>query len=88
LGTPVENGKQKVEVNGKSYLLEPAVRADFALVQAFLADYLGNLSYALTAPQLQSSHRNGGGDRHRQRRQHRSGWRDLAGPCRYARTPR
>jgi acetate CoA/acetoacetate CoA-transferase alpha subunit len=49
LGTPVENGKQKVEVKGKTYLLEPAMRADFALVQAFLADYLGNLSYALTA---------------------------------------
>src|SRR5262245_13411334 len=49
LGTPVEDGKQKVEVSGKSYLLEPAIRADFALVQAFLADYLGNLSYALTA---------------------------------------
>jgi len=26
-----------------------AIRADFALVQAFLADYLGNLGYALTA---------------------------------------
>jgi acetate CoA/acetoacetate CoA-transferase alpha subunit len=49
LGTAVENGKQKIEVRGKSYLLEPALRADFALVQAFLADYLGNLSYALTA---------------------------------------
>jgi acetate CoA/acetoacetate CoA-transferase alpha subunit len=49
LGTPVENGKQKVEVNGKSYLLESALRANFALVHAFLADYLGNLSYALTA---------------------------------------
>jgi acetate CoA/acetoacetate CoA-transferase alpha subunit len=49
LGTPVENGKQKVEVNGKSYLVEAALRANFALVQAFLADYLGNLSYALTA---------------------------------------
>ena len=49
IGTPVENGKQKIEVNGKSYLLEVAVRADFALVHAFLADYLGNLAYALTA---------------------------------------
>ncbi len=49
LGTPVEDGKQKVEVGGKTYLVEPALRADFALVQAFLADYLGNLSYALTA---------------------------------------
>ena len=33
----------------KSYLLETALRADFALVHAFLADYLGNLAYALTA---------------------------------------
>ena len=30
-------------------MLETPLRADFALVQAFLADYLGNLSYALTA---------------------------------------
>ncbi|MGA9198005.1 MAG: CoA-transferase, partial [Pseudolabrys sp.] len=37
-----------IEVNGKSYLVETALRADFALVSAFLADYLGNLSYALT----------------------------------------
>jgi acetate CoA/acetoacetate CoA-transferase alpha subunit len=36
-------------VDGKEYLLETGLRADFALVQAFLADYLGNLSYALTA---------------------------------------
>lgn len=49
LGTPVEAGKQRVEVDGKTYLLEIALKADFALVQAFLADYLGNLSYALTA---------------------------------------
>jgi acetate CoA/acetoacetate CoA-transferase alpha subunit len=49
LGTPVQDGKQQVNVNGKSYLVEAALRADFALVQAFLADYLGNLSYALTA---------------------------------------
>jgi acetate CoA/acetoacetate CoA-transferase alpha subunit len=49
IGTPVEAGKQRIEVDGKTYLLEVALRADFALVQAFLADYLGNLSYALTA---------------------------------------
>jgi acetate CoA/acetoacetate CoA-transferase alpha subunit len=49
IGTPVEAGKQRIEVAGKSYLLETALRADFALVQAFLSDYLGNLSYALTA---------------------------------------
>jgi len=49
VGTVVEEGKRRIEVDGKSYLLETALRADFALVQAFLADYLGNLSYALTA---------------------------------------
>src|SRR6185503_16155519 len=49
LGTVVEEGKQRIEVRGKSYLLEIALRADFALVHAFLADYNGNLSYALTA---------------------------------------
>ena len=49
LGTSVENGKKTVEVEGRSYLVETALHADFALVQAFLADYLGNLSYALTA---------------------------------------
>ena len=49
VGTSVEEGKQRIAVNGKSYLLETPLRADFALVQAFLADYLGNLSYALTA---------------------------------------
>jgi acetate CoA/acetoacetate CoA-transferase alpha subunit len=49
IGTPVEKGKQRVEVDGKTYLLETALHADFALVQAFIADYLGNLSYTLTA---------------------------------------
>jgi acetate CoA/acetoacetate CoA-transferase alpha subunit len=49
IGTPVENGKKTVEVDGRSYLIETALHADFSLVQAFLADYLGNLSYALTA---------------------------------------
>ena len=49
IGTSVEEGKQRIDVDGKSYLLETALQADFALVQAFLADYLGNLSYALTA---------------------------------------
>jgi acetate CoA/acetoacetate CoA-transferase alpha subunit len=49
VGTEVENGKQRIELNGRSYLIELAIRADFALVHAFLADYFGNLAYALTA---------------------------------------
>ena len=49
VGTVVEKGKQKVTIDGKEFLIETAIRADFALVQAFLADYTGNLTYALTA---------------------------------------
>jgi acetate CoA/acetoacetate CoA-transferase alpha subunit len=49
VGTVVEEGKRKLEVDGKEFLLETALRADFALIHAFLADYLGNLAYALTA---------------------------------------
>ena len=49
LGTVVEEGKRKIVVDGREYLLETALHADFALVQAFLADYLGNLTYVLTA---------------------------------------
>ena len=48
-GTLADAGKQKIDVNGKTYLLETALHAEFAFVQAFLADYLGNLGYALTA---------------------------------------
>jgi acetate CoA/acetoacetate CoA-transferase alpha subunit len=49
VGTDVEKGKQRIEVGGQTYLIELALRADYALVHAFLADYLGNLAYALTA---------------------------------------
>ena len=49
VGTVVEEDKRRIELDGKDYLIETALRADFALVHAFLADYLGNLSYALTA---------------------------------------
>jgi acetate CoA/acetoacetate CoA-transferase alpha subunit len=49
VGTVVEQGKRKIDVDGKEYLIETALRADFALLQAFLSDYIGNLTYALTA---------------------------------------
>ena len=49
LGTPVEEGKQIVETQGKRYILEPPIRGDFALVASRQADYVGNLSYSLTA---------------------------------------
>ena len=49
VGTSVQDGKQVINVAGKTFLVELALRADFALVHAFVADYLGNLGYALTA---------------------------------------
>ncbi|MEL7346180.1 MAG: 3-oxoacid CoA-transferase subunit A [Pseudomonadota bacterium] len=49
IGTPVEEGKQVVEVEGKRYLLETPIHGDFALIAARQADYVGNLEYSLTA---------------------------------------
>jgi acetate CoA/acetoacetate CoA-transferase alpha subunit len=49
LGTEVEDGKPVIEVQGRPYLLETPLRADFALLGAWQADHAGNLSYTLTA---------------------------------------
>lgn len=49
IGTQVAAGKQVIEVEGRKYLLEAALKADFALIRAKCADYHGNLEYALTA---------------------------------------
>lgn len=49
VGTLAEEGKRTIETNGKAFLLELPLRADFALIHAMVADYLGNLYYALTA---------------------------------------
>jgi len=49
VGTIVAEGKRRIEIDGKEFLVETALRAQYALVHAFLADYLGNLAYALTA---------------------------------------
>jgi acetate CoA/acetoacetate CoA-transferase alpha subunit len=49
LGTVVAEGKRVIEVNGKEYLLETPLHADFALIAAARCDYHGNLEYSLTA---------------------------------------
>ena len=49
VGTLVAEGKRQIEVDGRPFLVETALRAQFALIHAFLADYLGNLAYALTS---------------------------------------
>ncbi|NMA36849.1 MAG: acetate CoA-transferase subunit alpha [Papillibacter sp.] len=45
VGTVVEEGKQKLNINGKDYLLELPLKADLALVRAYKADTMGNLIY-------------------------------------------
>lgn len=45
IGTPVEEGKQIIEVQGKKYLLEEALGAEVAFIKAYKADKKGNLLY-------------------------------------------
>ena len=49
LGTVAQEGKQLVEVNGETWILETALRADVSLVRAGPADAYGNLTYRGTA---------------------------------------
>ncbi|GGZ11916.1 MULTISPECIES: CoA transferase subunit A [Shewanella] len=48
-GTPVAEGKETREIDGRYYVLEPALTADFALIRAWKADTMGNLIYRHTA---------------------------------------
>jgi len=38
-----------IEINGEQWLLQLPIHADYALIHAHQADYLGNLTYQLTA---------------------------------------
>jgi 3-oxoacid CoA-transferase subunit A len=49
LGTPVAEGKEVREFEGKRYVMERWLRADFALVKAWKGDRAGNLVYRKTA---------------------------------------
>jgi 3-oxoacid CoA-transferase subunit A len=49
VGTVVERGKEVREFDGRPYLLECALKADFALVKAWRGDRWGNLVYRKTA---------------------------------------
>lgn len=45
IGTVVENGKQKIEVDGITYLLEKPLHADMAIIGASVCDKMGNIFY-------------------------------------------
>jgi 3-oxoacid CoA-transferase A subunit len=49
VGTRFGEGKEEREFDGKRYVLERAIKPDFALVKAYRADKLGNLFYRNTA---------------------------------------
>lgn len=49
VGTPIAEGKETKEFDGKTYLLERGIVGDFALVKAWKADTLGNLIFRKTA---------------------------------------
>lgn len=48
-GTPVAEGKEVREFNGRKYILEEGITGDFAIVKAWKADTLGNCIYRDTA---------------------------------------
>ncbi len=49
VGTLVAEGKETREFDGKQFLLERALKADYALVKAWKGDRMGNLVYRMTA---------------------------------------
>ncbi len=48
-GTPVAEGKEVREFDGRPYILEESIKGDFAIVKAWKADHYGNLIYRHTA---------------------------------------
>jgi 3-oxoadipate CoA-transferase alpha subunit len=48
-GTALAEGKETREIDGRMYVLEYPIRADFALIKAERADRWGNLMYRMTA---------------------------------------
>ena len=49
VGTPIAEGRETRVFEGKEYLLERGLKADFALIKAWRGDGLGNLQYRRTA---------------------------------------
>ena len=48
-GTPLAEGKESREIDGRTYVLEYPIRGDIALIGAHRADRMGNLVYRKTA---------------------------------------
>ena len=48
-GTPVGDGKEVREFNGRQYIMEESITGDFAIVKGWKADTYGNVIYRNTA---------------------------------------
>ncbi|WP_283602526.1 CoA transferase subunit A [Serratia proteamaculans] len=48
-GTPVAEGKEVREFNGRPYIMEQAITGDFAIIKGWKADHFGNVIYRHTA---------------------------------------
>ena len=49
VGTPLADGKELREFDGREYVMERALKGDFALIRCDTADHMGNLTYNKTA---------------------------------------
>lgn len=49
VGTPLAEGKETREIDGRTYVLEYPIKGDYAFVSAYRADTLGNVVYRKTA---------------------------------------
>ena len=49
MGTLIAEGKESRVINGKEYILEKGLRAEFCLIRGYKADKLGNVIYKGTS---------------------------------------
>ena len=68
VGTETAEGKEQRVINGRTYVLEYPLPADYAFVRAYRADTFGNLQFRTIAAQLQPRHGHGRQNHHRRGR--------------------
>ncbi len=54
VGTPIEEGKETKEFDGRKYVMEHSLKADFSIIKAWKSDTYGNLVFNKTARNFNS----------------------------------
>ncbi len=85
LGTGVAEGKEAREFDGRQYILERALTADFAIIKAWKGDRLGNLVYRKASRNFNPDHGDGRRDYHRRGGETRGTRRDRSRSHRHSR---